>query len=93
MLQAGPEVHGNGTELNLHPHISLAVGKENRHLHNQVKASISVRLGIGYIILLRDQPDIILLHQHSRQCVDIVREGTNHADTRNIIQILFYVFH
>ena len=50
VLQAGPEVHGNGADLDLHRYAYAARGKENRNPHGKMKASITIGLGFLNII-------------------------------------------
>ena len=52
MIDAGSEVHGDGPDLHLYPHVFLLIGEEDRDLDDQVQAAIAVVLGMLNVILL-----------------------------------------
>ena len=51
-------------------------------------ASVAIYLWTPYVILYGNDPDIILSGQHTADVVNIVDKRTDHADSRNIVQIL-----
>ena len=88
VFQAGPEVHGDGADLYLHGQNELAFAQKHRHLHNQVQAAVAVWLGRGDVVARLYQPDIVLSGEQLADGVGIVEVGANHADARNVVQIV-----
>ena len=88
MLQACPEIHGNGAELNLYLHIFLTVRQEDGDVQDKMKAPIAIHFGIFYVIFPFDYDNIILLGEKLCKAVDIIGEGADHADSRHICQII-----
>ena len=72
MLQARPEIHGDGSDLNLHPHPLLPVGKEDGNLHDHVIAPVSILLRMADIVLDGDDMHVVLTGQHVGYGVDII---------------------
>ena len=91
MLQTGPEVHGNGTYLDLRPHGSLSLGEEYRDFYDHVVAAVAVALGILDIILYAQHGDIVLVGQQFCHDIDIVDKGTDHTYTGHIVELLLNV--
>ena len=52
--------------------------------------TVTVVFGMTDIVLHHDHTDVVLTGQHVRDCVDIVHEGTDHADARDIVQVLHH---
>lgn len=59
VFQTGPEIHGDGTELDFHIDQLLRILQKDRHLYDQVQAAVAALLGILYIILALDQSNVI----------------------------------
>ena len=55
-----------------------------------MQAAVAVRLGIGNVVFLLDQRQVVLPHEHVRYRVNILDKRTDHADTANIIQIVYH---
>ena len=55
-----------------------------------MQAAVAVRLGIGNVVLLLDQRQVVLPHEHVRYRVNILDKRTDHADTANIVQIIYH---
>ena len=51
---------------------------------------VAVRLGIGNVILLLDQRQVVLPHEHVRYRVNILDKRTDYTDTANIVQIIYH---
>ena len=60
MVQARPEIHRDGPDLDLHAHIFFPVGKEYRNLDDHMVTAVSVDLRASDIILYHKDIDIIL---------------------------------
>ena len=55
-----------------------------------MQAAVAVRLGIGNVVLLLDQRQVVLPHEHVRYRVNILDKRTDHTDAANIIQIIYH---
>ena len=91
MLQAGPKIHGHRTDLYLHLGIHYAVRKIHRHRHNHVITFVAAGFGIGNIILLAYNLDVLLLPDHLGNLIDIGSEGTDNPNAGNIVNILHHI--
>ena len=60
VLQARPEIHGDGTELHFDLHVALLVFQEDRNFHDQVEASVAARLRIFDVVFSGNKRDVIL---------------------------------
>lgn len=61
--------------------------KKDRHLHNQVKASIAVRLWIFDIVLdLEQADDIVLAGEPPGHIVNVVQKIADHANACHIVE-------
>lgn len=74
VLQRGPEIHGDGAQLDLDVHHFFLVGEEDRHRHDQMQAAVAVFLRIGDVVLAADQCDVVLLHERVGDAIDIVHQ-------------------
>jgi len=90
MLQAGPEIHGDGAELDLRLHHALFVGKEDWHADDQVQTAVAVELRMLDIVLFFDQSDIVLLEQGVGQHIHIILEGADDTDAGDIVNMLLH---
>ena len=93
MLQAGPEIHRHRADLDFHLRVGNPVRKIHRHLHQHVIALITARLRIHNIILYGNNLDILLITDHLRNLINIRSKGTDHANTRNIIDIAHHIIY
>ena len=93
VFKAGPRIHGNGAQLDLRPHDSLFMLKEDRHGDDQMKASLAVGLRMLDIILGLDQRDVVLLQKRLRQHVDVFNKGTYDPYSRDVVQVLLNAIH
>jgi len=93
VFQRGPEVHGDGTDLDLGLDLLLAVGKKHRHGHDQVKAPIAVRLRVLDVVSGTDQLDVVLGYQQTCDLIDVGDVGADHPDAGDIRQVLSGGFH
>ena len=91
VLQAGPEIHRHRANLQLDAYRLRAFREENRHLEDQMQAAVAVRLGIGNVVFLLDQRQVVLPHEHVRYRVNILDKRTDYTDTANIVQIIYRV--
>ena len=89
VLKACPEIHRDRSELYFDLHVALLVLKEDRHLDDQVKASISARLRILDIVLSCDQGDVVLCEKSTCDLIDIIREGADHAHAGYVVDVFF----
>lgn len=55
-----------------------------------MQAAVAVRLGIGNVVLLLDQRQVVLPHEHVRYRVNILDKRTDYTDTANIVQIIYH---
>ena len=51
MLKRCPKVHRYGAQLNFNRHVLFPVKEIDRHLHDDMKAAISIWLGMGDVVL------------------------------------------
>ena len=89
MLQTGPEVHGNGADLDLRPHRSLSLGEEYRDLHDHMIAAVAVVFGIPDIIFNTQDCNIVLIGQQFCHDIDIIDKRTDHPYAGHIIELFF----
>ena len=90
MLEARPEIHRDRAQLKLDAHRDRALGQKDRHLKDQMQAAVAVRLGIGNVVFLLDQRQVVLPHEHVRYRVNILDKRTDYTDTANIVQIVYH---
>ncbi len=87
MLQAGPEVHRDGSQLHFHPHHLFSVGEKDRNLQHQMVAAVAVGLGVFDVVLFFDDYQIVLTGQHLSHGVDVLDEGADDPDARNVVEV------
>ena len=61
MFQTGPEVHGDGSQLNLHLCHPFSVLQMDGNGNNQMKTAVTIGLEICDVVLFLKQNDIVLL--------------------------------
>ena len=93
MFKTCPEIHRDRPELNLHIDKLLCILQKDRNLNNQMKAAVSARLGIFYVIFPLDQFDIILLKKAFFQRINIILKRTDHSHARYIFNIFLDCLH
>ena len=91
MFQTGPEIHGNGTDLNLHLGLHRSICEIDRHSYYHMITFVSVGLGVFDIVLYMKDGHIPLIRYHAGYLVDIRRERTYNPDTRNIAEALHHI--
>ena len=69
VLEARPEVHGDGAQLNLDRHHLLGIEEIHGNADDHVQAAVPVGLGVGDIVLDRDDFQIVLTLQQVEQVV------------------------
>ena len=74
VFQTCPEVHGDSAELHFGFHETLFVFEEDRHLNDEVEASVAVGLGVLYVVLFLDEEDVVLLQKAVCKAVDVLHE-------------------
>ena len=67
--------------------------QKNGRFHDQVKAAVSVGLGLGDVVLPLEERDIVLAQKGVGQLVDIRWVRADHAHARDIVQIFFDAVH
>ena len=60
MFQTCPEIHGDSSKLDFHIYHFFVFLQKDRHLHDQMQASVTTGFWIFYIIFFLDQYNIIL---------------------------------
>ena len=73
MLQAGPHIHGDGPQLDLHRQVQRPLGDDDGHVADQVQAPIAGFLGLLDIVDLPDDLEILVPGQQTAQVTDIVQ--------------------
>ena len=91
VFDACPEIHRDRTELNFYLHHIFAGRQVDGHFQDQMKAPVAVILRIFNVVLLLEQPDVILLCEAVPEPVNVVDVGAYGPDSRNILQIAFNV--
>ena len=84
VLEARPEIHGDGAQLHLDGHGLRARRQEDRHLDDEMQAAIPVRLRVRDVVLLLEQRDVVLREQQVADAVDVMRERTDDADVGDV---------
>ena len=85
MLQAGPEIHCYGTDLDLHLGLHRPIRQINRDRHYHMVALVSVRLRVFNVVLDMQDRDIRLSCDHIRDRINVGHKGTDDPDSRDII--------
>ena len=93
MVERRPEVHCNRADLNFASHRPHLVAEIHRNFDNQVIASVSVVLRRFDVVLDRDDPNVLLPRQHPRDFIDVVDVRAQHANPRDVRQVLRHVVH
>ena len=93
MLQACPEIHGNGPDLNLYFRRIDPIGGLYRNRDQHVIAAVSALLWMLHIIFDIKNRKFFLLSNHLCQTIDIGCKGAHDTHTCNIIDMLHHVFH
>lgn len=75
VLQAGPEVHGDRPDLNLHGHGDRARAEEHRNLDERVQALVPVGLRGGDVVLDLEYPHIVLRDERLQDLVGVGDEA------------------
>ncbi len=88
VLQTGPPVHRDRSELHFHLHHLFLIVKEDGGFNDQVQTAIAVGLRVGDVVLFFDQSDVILLEKSVRQGVDVRGVRADYPDARHIVQVL-----
>ena len=91
MLEARPEVHGDGSQLNFDRHHLLGIEEVHGNANDHVQAAVPVGLGVGDIVLDRDDFQVVLTLQQVEQVVHVADIGANHADARDVHDVLLDV--
>ena len=89
MLQACPEIHGNGPKLYLHIDKFLRLLEDDRHLDDKMKTPVSAGLWLLDVIFFLNQNDVILSQKAFCDLINILREGTDHPHPCDIPDIFF----
>lgn len=92
MLQCGPEIHSDGTDLDLRPHQGFSLGKEYRHVDDHMITAVAVRLWILYIIPYFHYSDVILAAKKIRYGINIINKGAYHTYPGHIVKLGADVF-
>ena len=85
MLQACPEIHRDRAQLKLDTDGDRALGQENRQFKDEVQAAVAVRLGTADIVLLLDERQVGLPHEHIRHGVNILNKRADNADAADVV--------
>ena len=85
VLEAGPEVHGDGAELHLDRHVLRPAGEEHRDLDDRVEALVAVGLGLGDVVLDLDHGDVGLIAEHAEDRVDVGHEAAGDPDPGDVL--------
>ncbi len=72
MFQTCPEIHGDSSKLDFHIYHFFVFLQKDRHLHDQMQASVTTGFWIFYIIFFLDQYNIILTQKAVCQLIDIL---------------------
>ena len=91
MLETCPEVHGDGTQLNLDRHHLLGIEEVHGNADDHVQAAIPVGLGVSNIVFDRDDFQVVLALQQVEQVVHVADIGADHADARDVHDVLLDV--
>ena len=91
MLHGGPEVHGDGAELDLHGIVFHCIHVIDRYADNEMVASVAVRFRRCYVILLLDQDQVGLLFERVTEAADILFKEADDADSGNVLEQSFCV--
>ena len=74
MFKAGPEVHGNRPDLDLHRHIFAAVKEKDGNGYDEMEASVTVFFRTAYVIFAVDEFYVILLKHHISHCIYVINK-------------------
>ena len=91
MVERGPEVHGDGADLDFAAHGAHLIGEIDRDFHDHVIAAVAVFLGLLDVVLDGDDPHVRLVGEHAGDLVDVVDVGAQHADAGDVGEVLRHV--
>ena len=91
VLQAGPEVHGDGAQLDFDLHVALFVLQEDRHGNDQVETAVAVRLRVLDVVFAVDELDVVLLQDAVGDGVDVLREAADDTDSGDVLDFILDV--
>ena len=73
MFQAGPHVHGDGAQLDLHRQLQRTLRDHDGHLHDQVQAAIAGLLRLPDVVGLADDAEGFRPRQQATKIVNVVQ--------------------
>ena len=91
VLQAGPEVHGDGAQLDFDFHVAFFVLEEDRHGNDQVETAVAVRLRVLDVVFAVDELDVVLLQDAVGDGVDVLREAADDTDPGDVFDFILDV--
>ena len=93
VVERRPEVHRNRADLDFTANRPHLVAEIHRDFDDQVIAPVSVVLRHFDVVLDRDDPNVLLPRQHPRDFIDVVDVRAQHANPRDVRQVLRHVVH
>ena len=92
VLHGSPEIHGNGTQLNLYRIVFAGIQAAHIYPKDKMVAAVSVWFGIFDVISFPDKNKVWLFLQHIHQIIYIAYKITDNPDSGNILQLVFGIF-
>ena len=93
MLQAGPEILRNSSDLDLHLGFYRTLRQVNGNGHHHMIALIAIWLWLTDIVLHIEDRNILLACDHIRNLVNVLVKGTDDADACNVAELFYHVFY
>ena len=87
VLQAGPHIHGDGAQLDLHRQLQRPLRDDNGHLHDQVQAAVAGFLGGLDIVRFADHAEGLGPGQQAAEIVDIVQVVADDPHARHVLDV------
>ena len=92
MLKRCPKVHCYRAQLDFNRHILFPIKEINRHLHDDMKAAVSVWLGVRDVVLHLHDLQIVLQGKNLQQGAHIVDIGNDYTHARNVQDVFLHGF-
>ena len=87
MLQTGPHIHGNGTQLDLHRQMQRPLGDDDGYVDDQVQTAIAGFLGLLDVVHLPQHLEGFGSGQQAAEIVDVIQIVADDPDTGYVLYV------
>ena len=87
MLQTGPHIHGNGTQLDLHRQMQRPLGDDDGYVDDEVQTAIAGFLGLLDVVHLPQHLEGFGPGQQAAEIVDVIQIVADDPDTGYVLYV------